>query len=195
MENHEKADRFNTWDHVRKIRDDTKNQELPLLDDLDEMWSDIARNHADLIARIDDERTASTPLSAFLGYIDQGFCPPHDIILAVSDCFQHYFKKGGEVELEDVFFNSRRRGVGNHAAVDSSGSLYKHLWFLEQCEHLPSRTGPDHVVKSISSLADEMFHQFQLDRIDIDNFLRSYRRWKRRHGMTIDSDKAVKPDT
>jgi hypothetical protein len=176
------SNRFNTWGYVREERGRIETHNYPVLESLEETWGGISADYGSLITRDDDERTAETPLNAFLFLIDSGFYPPPEILLAVAQCFEHYQGCAGDVDLEDVFFGERKKGVGNYAARKSRDFLYRYLWFLETLECMPGKK--DLPKKPLAELADGMFQHFKISEYDVDSFLRSYRRWKKRWQTT-----------
>jgi len=160
----------NTWQFVREMRKRYKNKNNPFIEGLEDTWELIADHQGDISAwREKDESISGHPLDALGFYIEQGYYPPPEILDAIYCSYTHYKSNAGALELEEVFFESRKRGVGNYAAQQANVSWYRHLLFIEIGRK----------DENITLLAEEMFEQFSINK-DIDSFLRSYRRWKKR---------------
>ena len=181
--------RYNSWDYVREVRERIETKKYPVLEGLEDSWQLIRGGHGRLIKRNEDERFASSPLRAFLCYVDMGFYPPPEVMLSICHCFQHYMDRGGEIELEDVFFNERKKGVGNYSARVGADRLYEYIWFLELTEYMPHLRTKNRPLKTITQLVDKAFLHLGIDENQhpMDNFLRSYRRWKKRYNLKINS--------
>lgn len=166
----------NTWEFVRQQRRRLTVTETqhPFLEGLEHTWQKISSDYGQLFQREEDEKFASTPLKALGCLVDMGFYPPPEILLSILACFELYYSSGGEIELEDVFFGPRKRGVGNNAAALGHDSVYSHFHFRH------SFLEKDNEKQSLAEQAEEMFTFFNLSDVDIDNFLRGYRRWKER---------------
>jgi len=158
----------NTWHHARELRANLQTGFNPYLDGLEGTWKAIASHQGDITAlRTDDEKIADNPLSAFSFYLQAGYYPPPEILLAIDSAFIQYKSNAGELELEDVFFGHRKKGVGNYAARESGQSFYRLLYLIDRHDD----------TKGLTQITEELFLEFSIDR-DIDSFLRGYRRWK-----------------
>lgn len=177
--NSDEINKHNSWDSVRETREQlTKSEDYPFLDGLEQTWKIIQQDYGSIIKRDDDEGSAETPLNSFMYLVEMGFYPPPEVLLEIFNCFNLYYMAQGSLELEDVFFGKRKKGIGNHAAQKSQDWIYQHLWMNEQMESIPSIKPK--AIKSISLIASEMLDHFKLDELDLDSFLRGYRRWKSR---------------
>ncbi len=187
---------FNTWAFVREERELMDANNFPALDDLDATWELISSEYGGIVERSADERIAETPLGAFLYYIDCGLYPPPEILLSVQNCFESFLNSGGKYELEDVFFDSdRKKGIGNYAAQKAQYWRYEHLFMCEQGEQRKSTVDSTYKKKSLTENAEYLFDLLGIDDVaDIDNFLRGYRRWKKRNGTVVKKNH-MKTDT
>lgn len=178
----------NTWEVVRANRAKLLNSEdFPVLDGLESSWQhleDFYNSDAGqtIIDRREDERLAESPLKAFTYYIELGFYPPPEIMLAVNDCFSVYNMCCGEIELEEAFFGARPKGKGNQAKRSTKGSLFKQFYFHVGFERVKEKN-KNLPPKSLAKIAEEFWDNDFLgesegDPPDIDSFLRGYRRWK-----------------
>jgi hypothetical protein len=180
-----KASRYNTWDHVREKRKKIEMQKFPALDYMEEGWQLLSDLNDGILKRDDDERMAGSPLGAFLYCVDLGFYPPPEILLAIQDCFEFYFDSNGKYDLEDIFFNcDKKKGIGNYSAQQAQGWLYQQLYMCEQGERRKSVIDSSYKKKPLADSAESLFDLFNIDDVtDVDNFLRGYRRWKKRNGI------------
>jgi hypothetical protein len=172
---------LNTWEYVELIKkhydsDEYSGQVL----DIDWLSGDEQTG----------EHESETPLSAFLHYVDSGVCPPTELIMAMGHCFQYYIACRGKEELEHIFFGKRQKGVGNYSARKVASECYKMIWFEEQLQHSPNISASSDLKNkkdTIESLAEKWLSKFipEEERPDIENFLRNYRRWKKKYGFKL----------
>lgn len=177
----------NSWDHVRNLRklfEDCEN--YPVLHSLELSWEELESSYnnqewPDLIKRDADEGISETPLEAFMYYIEMGFYPSPEIMLSIIDAFNMYFAGAGKHTLEDVFFGKEKKWIGNHAAVRAKDNLYERFHFyIDLKSHGVDKLG--NKKKSMEDMAADFFESMLspklTENIDIDTFLRNYRRWK-----------------
>jgi hypothetical protein len=110
-------------------------------------------------------------------------------MLSIHRCFEHYLHKRGGIELEEVFFNTRKKGARNYAAQVANSALYRSVWMSEMLEYTPGLRSKSRAPKPITKIAKDAFLSFGFDESTrpIDDFLRSYRRWKKRHNLKVNS--------
>ena len=176
--------KFNTkvnlkdW-HEKMIKESSN---YPALEGLEESWKLLDDYYNNPMEDVIDRSSIvqTTPLSAFRYMIEAGFYPPPEVLLALDDCFEMYMAQRGKVELEQIFFGDKKRGVGNYAARTYKERAYKHLHvelslkiFCEQ--------------KNQIEVAERVIELFKLTD-DVDSFLRGYRRY-------VDSSKKKTSDT
>ncbi len=148
-----------------------ESSNYPVLEALEESWKLLEDYYNNPIEdAVDRSRIIqTTPLSAFRYMIEAGIYPPPEVLLALDDCFNMYMAQKGEVELEQIFFGDKKRGVGNYAAKTYKERAYKHLQIElsinSACEH-----------KIQIEVAERVIELFKLTD-DVDSFLRGYRRY------------------
>lgn len=131
---------------------------------------------------IDDiESDLSSPVEAFVHYAMSGTLPPPYITLAIAKGFEHYLESGGKIGLEEVFFGKTVRGQGNFAQRvqfdlnyedfqrEANGYVYTNL----NGELTSSNS------LTLASSAERFLTKNNIN-IDVDSFLRGFRRWQRR---------------
>jgi len=93
--------------------------EYPVLAGLKEIWSgleEIDAHGKPLIEREPNlKNISSSPLSSFFYFVDMGFYPPPELMLALHDCLQCYEGSRGDVSLEEAFFGKPKKGAGNYS--------------------------------------------------------------------------------
>ena len=154
----------------------------PRYKDIEHSWSvltaDYNEQFPDLVNR-EIGHHKDTPLSAFRNYIDDGFYPPPEVLFALNDCFNVYMGLRGRLELEDIFYGERKRGVGNYSARKSRIEAYEYMFLQERFNELEQFIKLEKKKKSKSELAEEVIECHKLDD-DIDSFLRGYNRFLKR---------------
>jgi len=174
---------FNTPDkqqEFRKVLEQSEN--YPALNGLESAWQllNTEGDYEVLKLRNDDQ---STPLDQFLYCMEMGFYPPPEVLLAISRCFDYYNMRAGKVELEDAFFpESRKRGVGNHAAQSSKDEFYQLFHSHLQLEKAGSKnTGRK--ARNRTEVAEEYLSRINqsapLETPDPESFLKGFDRWKK----------------
>lgn len=162
---------------------------------LQEQWADSEDIEyiIGLGERRNPKKIAATAVEIFQHYLEMGFIPPPEILLTISDMFKTYFASDGALSLEDVFFGKVKRGVGNYAARKDSDRLYRDFNFFLSFKKFSFAD------QSMTKKAELFFLDREKDRErlfaivnvtykqselpDIDNFLRQYRRWKKRKSL------------
>ena len=172
----------NNWDETRKYRAKLLTAEGSILAGFEEDWKALEEILM-VVNREDDEKTATTPLSAFLFHIDCGIYPPPEILMTIAACFKRYSEAGGDLTLEDCFFGSPGKGKSIYSKRRSREKPFESFQFYVRLCLLGEHVGKRDKM-SIESIAEEFFHdpdniigRYEPD-IDIDTFLRGYRRWK-----------------
>ena len=132
------------------------------------------------------------PLGVFLYMVDMGFYPPPEILITVADCFQNYLDHNGCIELEEAFFPPTGKRVRNYAHQKAKGSLYLHFHMTAAMEKRKEEVQKISPKKNLEAIADEFLGKFGIqDAIDVDTFLRNYRRWRKKEQ---EKDQALKAD-
>jgi hypothetical protein len=173
----EKHNYYNTWEFVKDFQGELKNTENPFLKGLEHSWQVLSEDYNDSFPRAlreDVSNFAATPVEALVEAVELGYYPSPEVLIAVCRAVDKYMSHHGELELEDVFFGDKVRSKGNYSGRIGHDSWYRMLWFRT--------TLASNKDKSISSLAEDLFAEFKIEFMDVDNFIRGYRRWKVRVG-------------
>ena len=194
----------NTWEEVRKIRAEfTKDNvnDYPYYSGLNEVWDVLCHTiyagqpygkTEPIVDRASDEKLAKSPLEAFRYYMDVGIYPPPELLVWLSDAFNHYFMSNGdgEVPLDEVFFGKPKPKVGNGAKQEQKDSYFSSFAMQVSMENMSAKhqnRKPISLEKLatlhfknkgilIGLIESEDINENEIP--DIDNFLRGYRRWK-----------------
>lgn len=111
------------------------------------------------------------PMLGFLSYIEGGYYPPPDVLLAISKCFSSYLKAQGNMSLDEAFFGQtygKRKSYAYKNFKDGSSSEYVLFdkWFRLQ-ENVSQAKAAEEFLSRYLPGTD----------IDVDSFLRNYRRY------------------
>jgi len=130
-----------------------------------------------------DERVFENPLQALRCHIKNGMFPPPELLVWLDESFAYYFEKGGEVELEDVFFGHRTPRGGNEARRCSGLIEYFPVFsdYITFKKHNTIKQNADDFLFSLSCGRVPLgFDIKPLDTVpDVESFLSQWRRWKR----------------
>lgn len=161
---------FNTWAHVKELRERQRDcEDYPVLSALEEDWAKLEPEYDGFDLNRDDLSSISeSPIGALRYMVEMGVYPPPELLLALVDCFNFYDSGSGVVELEEIFYGPRKRGVGNHAA-----RFKKKLDFMGFGMELHTAS-----IKGVSAIkaAEGYVLKHGLD-VDPESLLRSFRRW------------------
>lgn len=113
-----------------RFLEDDKASNYPVLDGLNYAWEELdsqyAINGKSIIERgADLRRVSGTPISAFFYFVDMGFYPPPELMLALRDCWETYMGNMGTMSLEEAFIGKPKKGAGNYAS--RKGSSFKRM--------------------------------------------------------------------
>ena len=138
----------------------------------------------------------SNPIEAFVGQIKMGFYPPPEIMLIIADSLKIYFESNGSKELSEILFPKSRQKLGNFSAQMHKNKKFANFHslytrqekislekFAESYFHCKSYT--------LFGFTEELYEHLGIENkaivnenydpdLDIDNFLREYRRWKKK---------------
>lgn len=128
--------------------------------------------------------SCETPVHALYQCLEFCLIPPPEILLVLDEMFRSYDLSFGELSLEEVFFGKPVKGQGTYAARRYTGSRRKsrYINFKNWMEK-----NPDVVSKlSVPKLAERYLtdpkvlkSQPDLLNVEVDSFVRQYRRWKK----------------
>lgn len=113
-----------------RFLEDEEASNYPVLDGFNEAWEELdsqyAINGKSIIERgADLRRVSGTPISAFFYFVDMGFYPPPELMLALHDCWETYMANMGTMSLEEAFIGKPKKGAGNYAS--RKGSSFKRM--------------------------------------------------------------------
>lgn len=174
-----------SW-HEKMIKESSN---YPVLEDLEESWGTLEANYKNisLNVTIRDDACAMTPFNAFRYFIESGIYPPPEVLLAIDECLNLYMDLGGKIELEEVFFGTKKSGVGNYSARQKNDEVYKEMLITIALNKVSDSNN------SLAEIAEELINSNNLNN-DVDSFLRGFRRYlKRKNLKMVKNDKDTKP--
>lgn len=177
---------FNTTENTNSFRDALraayKTGNYPALCKLESTWQEIQAVTPEYDRDID---MAENPLLAFQFITDIGYFPPPEILLAVSCCIKQYLNSGGNISLDEAFFGKSHKktdsfAYAHHKEYNKYG-VFHLRWAKSDCVYkangftdissLPLETRAEQFL-------DETFGKDAwTEEIDLESFLRGYRRW------------------
>jgi hypothetical protein len=175
-----------------------KYEEYPYYEELERSWRSMGQ-HSELIER--GEHPGSDPLSSFASYLEFGLIPPPEILLVLRDCISYYFLKGGDISLDEAFFGRpyKKRTSLSYVNSKSEQFLFFHSMYVK-CDRVPFNVNlaglslekrAEKYIESMRPPNDPDFPfsgESEEDQIDVDTFLRNYRRWRLRENITEEND-------
>jgi hypothetical protein len=145
-----------------------------------------AWDKADARLQAHKDMVFDNPMLNFLSSVDAGYYPSPDVLVAISKCFSSYLDAQGDKSLDEAFFgqiHGKRKSYAHKFSTEGWSSEYVlfHKWF-ELENTLPKEKvygKPEPRVPLPKEKAAEKFlnDNFPDKDVDVDSFLRSYRRW------------------
>lgn len=111
--------------------------------------------------------TAENPLAMLSYIVDFGFYPPPELLMVICEAYERYIVADGGLSLDQIFFGPPVPRVGNYAAQKNK----QFLDFSFMVELMGAKRRGDSQEK-----AAEMFIAKHSLGVDVDAFLRSWRR-------------------
>lgn len=167
---------INSWKYVNQLRDEMI-EDADNLESLEPAWELLQELYDDMFERFDDEPKFESPVEEFIFYISNGFYPRPELLVAVGSCFEYYFSKNGEKELEEVFFGINTKRVGNYSALQSHHPDLKLLVSLLRQSKSPYSQKKGIKPLTLNEAAEQVINKLKLD-IDPESLLRKYRRYR-----------------
>lgn len=132
-------------------------------------WEAIAEVRGGQMERGQDCRASKFPLSSLFYYVEMGFYPPPELLLALHSCWRVYEDACGEITLEEAFLGRPVQKAGNYARRRLSTMKWLRItWeFSDQLRSGKSRT---EAAEAASSAVG--------GKPDADSILRMLRGWK-----------------
>ena len=189
----------NSWERVKEIRNElqTDTSNYPWREAVEDLWKEVSYAQLDDICMVNREDTSgNTPIDNLMHCVEQPRYPPMEVIIAITEAFRVYMLAGGDLELEDVLFGSRKKGVGNYAARKAKEKSYEDFdtyvqfgGMFEDTEDakaaFQNMTLEDKAVEYLAFGRNPVFAKSHGVKPDYNNisdpesYLRGYRRWKR----------------
>lgn len=179
-----KVESHNSNDIVDKNREilmsSYVHEEYPVLSGLEHSWKILEKDY-EIINRY--EHPADNPLSSFDYYLELGFYPPPEILMVFGEAIREYLNKCGEISLDEAFFGESYKKTKSFSY--KKHKKFKYLYFdlhvrlkkdLEKNKHLSLEALMLEAIEDTNPLTMKLLG-FEPD-IDVDTFLRGYRRWK-----------------
>lgn len=190
---------INSWKRVEEIRamlhTDTSN--YPWREAVEDLWKEVSFAQNDDICRVDREDTSGhTPIDNLISCVERPRYPPMEVIISITEAFQVYMLAGGDLELEDVLFGARKKGVGNYSARRAKEKSYTDFDHYVCFGGMFEDTEEAKAAHQKMSLEDKAIEYLAFGRnpvfakshgakpdynnmSDPESYLRGYRRWKR----------------
>jgi hypothetical protein len=115
-----------SWEQVDKVRE--RMQGAKEAHPLDSAWQMLDTLYRGAIDR--RERSAQSPVDALFLYVETGFYPPPELLLALHDAYAKYRALRGRASLEDVLFGPPVPRAGNHAPRRAA-RMEREIWGIE----------------------------------------------------------------
>ncbi len=122
---------------------------------------------------IERKQIESNPLDNFVRCIESGFYPPPELLIVIASCFRAHIISGGKTNLLEEFFGKDKQF--KHSIDVPKITKYMDFelkWVKGKSESLS--TVAEQYLLQCSDNNDDSFDES----IDVESFLRSYRRWK-----------------
>jgi hypothetical protein len=157
------------------------HDDFPIYSGLEHSWRMLEADYK-VIKR--NEHPAQDPLSSFSYYVEGGFYPPPEVMIVIGTAIERYLSYKGEKSLDEVFFGEKYQKTKSFAYKKHKKSKYHYFHFFTNLENSkkdnPNISFEDQMAQAIESTDPMTMELLGFDPdIDIDTFLRGYRRWKK----------------
>lgn len=177
---------------IRQLLEDPHVSHYSHLSGLEDSWQVLAEHYGDIggqpvMPRVGSpDTTAHSPMENFQFNVESGFYPPPEIMLIIEQCFRKYLSSGGDISLDEAFFGEPYKKRDSYAYRKSHVRRYRFFHtFYDVLYKKGLKAGRPK--KSLEDRAEEYLSSIfsrEDDYMDVDTFLRGYRRWKRDYGMS-----------
>lgn len=150
--------------------------DFPVLCGLEYIWREIEPLQ-EVVKR--EEDLSDHPLGSLSYYVNGGFFPPPEVLLAVSRAYELYMSKGGDISLEEAFFGvpyKKTESYAYHYSKQKSYLLFHNLW-VKMRKKNKVLTDASMEVLAEDYLNSTFGKSLWEESVDVDTFLRNYRRW------------------
>ena len=168
----------NSWQHAQEYKDrklyTSKQRSEQLHDRADISDSEIV----DFLDDDDsvDQAIMSSPVASFVFKINRGVMPSVEALSAICECFNECFEAEGALELEEVFFGPKRKGVGNRSAIIASQQQDDIFVTIHETLLEKHKTPTDNWASDVDIVENILAQYPHSNHKDADSVLKAYHR-------------------
>lgn len=175
---------FNSNEKVNAYREKLKasyvHDDYPVMVGLEHAWRLLERDY-EVINR--EEHPSNNPISSFEYYLDLGFYPPPEIMMVLGDALRLYFAGAGQFSLDEILFGEKHKKTSSFAYKKYKKFRYQffdiHVNLSRRKEGNSDQSLEAVMLKVLEETNPVTMAMLGFDPdVDIDTFLRGYRRWK-----------------
>lgn len=128
--------------------------------------------------------SCETPVQALFQCLEYGLIPPPEILMVLDEMFRSYDLFFGELTLEEVFFGKPVKGQGTYAARRYTGRRRKFSYvnftnWMKKNTDVVSKLSVPKLAERYLTDPNVLKSQPSLEKVEVDSFVRQYRRWKK----------------
>lgn len=178
------SDPFNSNKKVNAYREKLKasyvHDDYPVLSGLEHAWRLLEKDYG-VVNR--EDQPSDNPISSFEYYVGLGLYPPPEIMMVLSDALRVYFSGAGQISLDEIIFGEKHKKTSSFAYKKHKKFKYQffemHLNFNRRKESTSNLSLEAEMLKVFEETNPTTLAMLGFDPdVDIDTFLRGYRRWK-----------------
>ena len=178
------SDPFSSNEKVNAYREKLKasyvHDDYPVMSGLEHAWRLLEKDY-EVINRKD--HPSNNPISSFDYYLDLGFYPPPEIMMVLGDALRLYFAGAGQFSLDEVLFGDKHKKTTSFAYKNHKKFRYQffdtHVKLSIRKEGGSNQSLETVMLKALEETNPVTMSMLGFDPdVDIDTFLRGYRRWK-----------------
>lgn len=175
---------FNSNEKVNAYREILKasyvHDDYPVMSGLERAWRLLEKDY-EVVNRV--EQPSDNPISSFEYYLDLGFYPPPEIMMVLADALRLYFSGSGNLSLDEILFGEKHKKTSSFAYKKHKKFKYQffkmHLDLNRRKEGNSNLSLEAAMLKVLEETNPATLAMLGFDPdVDIDTFLRGYRRWK-----------------
>ncbi|KZK71331.1 hypothetical protein A1L58_10935 [Shewanella baltica] len=165
----------NTPEDVAEVREILKSSvehdEFPYYSGFEHNWNLLEEFSSH--DNIEREQMQSNPLIHFLWCIESGFYPPPELLIVIASCFRAHIISGGRTNLSEVFFGKDKQYEYSLDVKKITKYMdFELKWVKGKSDSL--QIVAEQYLLKCSESNNDIFNET----IDVESFLRGYRRWK-----------------
>lgn len=156
------------------------HDEYPIMSALESAWR-VLENNYEVIKR--EEHPSDNPILSIEYYLGLGFYPPPELMMILSDSLSLYFNCAGKLSLDEILFGKKHKKTSSFSY--NKHQKFKYQFFEMHLNRINKKDGfsnlslETRMLKIIEETPSEVLASFGFHpNVDIDTFLRGYRRWK-----------------